>query len=325
MGDHSNLTARRPRADAVRNRELVLEAAKSVFSAGGPDASLEAVARRAGVGIGTLYRHFPTREALFEAVYRREVEHLADLAEQLKADEVAPTEALRRWLRSNVEFVATKKGMSAALALAVNKSSELSAYSFARLTEAVGALLDRAVAAGEIRADISPEDVLRALVGMCYMHDQPGWQASVLRLVEVFVDGLCRPSAGRAADAEVGCDASLRRRETHRRGGERGASVGSGQFEFPLLAGRGVSDFLILISGEPNRTFVVTVARLRPNGRVVQNRRSERCATIFDALRAKKPTEPTNVVPRASAPPARVVSAAAGFVGGRLAKRSSRS
>ena len=138
------------------------------------------------------------REALFEAVYRREVEHLADLAQQLKADDVAPTEALRRWLGSNVEFVATKKGMSAALALAVNKSSELSAYSFARLTEAVGALLERAVAAGEIRADISPEDVLRALVGMCYMHDQPGWQASVLRLVEVFVDGLCRPVRGKS-------------------------------------------------------------------------------------------------------------------------------
>jgi AcrR family transcriptional regulator len=190
MGDHSSKTKRRPRADAMRNRERVLEAAKAVFSAGGPDASLEAVARRAGVGIGTLYRHFPTREALFEAVYRREVEHLADLAEQLKG-EVAPAEALRRWLRSNVELVATKQGMSAALALAAHGSSELYAYTFDRLTKAVGALLDRAAAAGEIRADISPEDLLRALVGMCYMHDQPGWQASVLRLVDVFVDGLC--------------------------------------------------------------------------------------------------------------------------------------
>lgn len=192
MGEHLNKTARRPRADAVRNRERVLEAAKAVFSAGGSDASLEAVARQAGVGIGTLYRHFPTREGLFEAVYRREVEQLADLAEQLKA-EPSPVEALRRWLRSNVEFVATKKGMSAALALAVNSSSELSAYSFERLTRAVGTLLDRAVAAGEIRADISSEDLLRALVGMCYLHDQPGWQASVLRLLDVFVDGLCRP------------------------------------------------------------------------------------------------------------------------------------
>lgn len=184
---------RRPRTDALRNRERLLAAAKAVFSAGGPDASLEAVARRAGVGIGTLYRHFPTREALFEAVYRHEVEQLAELAEQLKA-EAAPVEALRRWLRANVEFVATKKGMSAALALAVHSQSELTAYSFERLTKAVGALLDRAAAAGEIRADVSPEDLLRAFVGMCTMHDQPGWQASVLRLLEVFVDGLCRQS-----------------------------------------------------------------------------------------------------------------------------------
>ncbi|MGA9867741.1 MAG: TetR/AcrR family transcriptional regulator [Acetobacteraceae bacterium] len=189
-----NKTARRPRTDAVRNRERVLEAAKAVFSAGGPNASLEAVARHAGVGIGTLYRHFPTREALFEAVYRREVEHLAELADQLKA-EASPVEALHQWLRSNVEFVATKKGMSAALALAVNSSSELSAYSFERLTKAVGALLDRAIAAGEIRADISPEDLLRALVGMCYLHDQPGWQASVLRLLDVLVDGLRRSAS----------------------------------------------------------------------------------------------------------------------------------
>jgi AcrR family transcriptional regulator len=189
MAQPSADAVRRPRADAVRNRERVLEAAKAVFSAGGPDASLEAVARRAGVGIGTLYRHFPTREALFEAVYRREVQQLGELAEALKS-EPDPVAALRRWLRSNVEFVATKKGMSAALALAVNSSSDLTAYSFDRLTKAVGALLDRAVAAGEIRADVGPEDLLRALVGMCYLHDQPGWQTSVLRLLDVFVDGL---------------------------------------------------------------------------------------------------------------------------------------
>jgi AcrR family transcriptional regulator len=156
---------RKPRADAIRNRDRVLEAAKTVFSAGGPDASLEAVARAAGVGIGTLYRHFPTREALFEAVYRREVQQLADLAEELK-QQARPVDALRQWMRSIVTFVATKKGMSAALAL------------------------DRAIATGEIRGDISPEDLLRALVGMCYMHDQPGWQTSVLRLVDVFIDGL---------------------------------------------------------------------------------------------------------------------------------------
>ena len=182
-------TTRKPRADAVRNRERVLEAAKVVFSEGGSDASLEAVALTAGVGIGTLYRHFPTREALFEAVYRREVQHLADLAEQLKQKE-QPVDALRHWMRSNVKFVATKKGMSAALALAAYKNQKLSSYSFDRLTRAVGGLLDRAIAAGEIRNDISAEDLIRTLVGMCYMHDQPGWQTSVLRLVDVFIDGL---------------------------------------------------------------------------------------------------------------------------------------
>jgi AcrR family transcriptional regulator len=180
--------ARKPRADAMRNRERVLEAAKAVFSAGGADASLEAVAKRAGVGIGTLYRHFPTREALFEAVYRREVQQLSELPEQLK--EAPPVDALRRWLKSNVEFVATKKGMLAALALTVHSSSEPYAHTFERLAKAAGALLDRAVATGEIRADISPEELLRALFGMCYMHDQPGLQRSVLRLVDVFVDGL---------------------------------------------------------------------------------------------------------------------------------------
>ena len=211
---------RKPRADAIRNRERVLEAAKAVFSAGGSEASLEAVARRAGVGIGTLYRHFPTREALFEAVYRREVQQLGELAEALKS-EADPVDALRRWLRSNVEFVATKKGMSAALALAVQSSSELTAFSFDRLTKAVGALLDRAVAAGEIRPDISAEDLLRALVGMCYLHDQPGWQNSVVRLLDVLVDGLrVRSDAGpkrtRAANRDEAME--TRKQKPPRRG-----------------------------------------------------------------------------------------------------------
>jgi len=223
MADPSAATLRKPRADAVRNRERVLEAAKAVFSAGGPDASLEAVAKRAGVGIGTLYRHFPTREALFEAVYRREVQQLSEFAEQLKTD-AAPVEALRRWLRSNVEFVATKKGMSAALALAVKAPSELTAFSFDRLTKAVGALLERAAAAGEIRSDVSPEDLLRALVGMCHMHDQPGWQTSVLRLLDVFVDGLRLPGttgqrpASSPARKPTAVRASKPPRRSHHRG-----------------------------------------------------------------------------------------------------------
>lgn len=191
-------TARKPRADAVRNRERVLDAAKIVFNAGGPEASLEAVARRAGVGIGTLYRHFPTREALFEAVYRREVQQLGELSGQLENDP-SPVDALRRWLRSNVELVATKKGMLTALALVAYNSSDLYADSFSRLTKAAGILLKRAVEAGEVRSDVSPEDLLRALIGMCYMHDTPGWQDSVLRLLDIFVDGLRVQAAGAAA------------------------------------------------------------------------------------------------------------------------------
>jgi AcrR family transcriptional regulator len=190
VADTSRKAARRPRSDALRNRERVLEAAKLVFATGGAEASLEAVARSAGVGAGTLYRHFPTREALYEAVYRREVEQLAALAERLIAEGVPPTDALRSWLRANVEFVATKKGMAAALALAAHRPPELAAYSSARLAEAAGTLIARATSAGEIRADISPEDLLRALVGMCLFQDQPGWRDSVLRLLDVFVDGM---------------------------------------------------------------------------------------------------------------------------------------
>jgi len=182
-------TSRKPRADALRNRERVLEAARAVFSAGGPDASLEAVASTAGVGIGTLYRHFPTREALFDAVYRHEAQQLAALADRLKK-EAEPIEALRQWLHAFVKFVATKKGMSAALALAVAKDSDLFSYSSDLLMRSAGGLLDPAIAAGAIRNDIAPEDLIRTLVGMCYTHDKPGWQKSVLRLVDIFIDGL---------------------------------------------------------------------------------------------------------------------------------------
>jgi AcrR family transcriptional regulator len=206
MSVETEITSRKPRADAVRNRERVLEAAKAVFSAGGAEASLEAVAKQAGVGIGTLYRHFPTREALYEAVYRREVEQLGDLADSLK-DDARPVEALRRWIAANIEFVATKKGMATALAVAAHGLPDLQSFSFERLTQAIGVLLERGVKAGEIRADVSPEDLLRALVGMCYLHDQPGWQSTVVRLMDVFVDGL-------RVQAETARKAPPRRRST---------------------------------------------------------------------------------------------------------------
>ena len=185
---------RKMRADAVRNREQVLHAAKLVFSGGIHGASLEAVARHAGVGIGTLYRHFPTREALFEAVYRHEVEHLVQLAAALAA-EPDPVEALRRWMHAAVEFVATKKGMSAALALAVQSTSDFVASASVRLANACALLLERAVDAGAIRADVGPHDLLLTLVGMCYTHGNAGWQVNVLRMVDVLIDGLCHRAA----------------------------------------------------------------------------------------------------------------------------------
>ena len=151
----------------------------------------------------------PTREALYEAVYQHEVQQLWELAERLK-EEVSPMEALRRGMRAIVEFVATKKGMSAALALAVTGFSELHARSSPRLEKAARTLLERAVAAGEIRADIDPGDLMRAVVGMCLVHNQPGWQASVLPLVDVLVDGL-RVGA-KQRNAVVGKRSATRRR-----------------------------------------------------------------------------------------------------------------
>ncbi len=191
MTSESVKTSRKPRADSIRNRELLLEAATQIFSTGGPQASLEAVARQAGVGIGTLYRHFPTREALFEAVYRHEVDHLADLAEEL-ARGGDPVEALRKWLHANVRLVAAKKGMIEALQLVAHGSSELKAYSFDRLTSAIGLLLKRAVTADKIRSDVPPEDLLRTLFGIFYSQGSADWQPNALRLVDVFVDGLVK-------------------------------------------------------------------------------------------------------------------------------------
>jgi len=189
MGNGVARSTRRTRGDSIRNRERLVEAATRVFSAGGREAKLDAVAREAGVGIGTLYRHFPTREALFEAVYRREVDQLGELAQRL-AQDAAPVEALRKWLHANVRLVATKKGMVEALQLVVHGSSELKAYSFERLTDGLALLLERGVAAGELRADITAADLLRTVVGIFYADSSADWETSALRIIDVFVDGL---------------------------------------------------------------------------------------------------------------------------------------
>ena len=180
---------RKPRADGQRNRERLMEAAKAAFAAVGAEVSLEEIARRAGVGIGTLYRHFPTRDAIVEAVYRREVQQLAASAQRLLGD-APPGEALQQWMRLFVDYIATKKVIAPALSSLVGGASELFAASGAQIMGAMSQLVDRAVAAGEIRADADPDDLLRALVGFTYGNTRPGWQASALRLIDLLMAGL---------------------------------------------------------------------------------------------------------------------------------------
>lgn len=181
--------ARKPRADGRRNRERLVETAKTAFADVGPDVGLDEIARRAGVGIGTLYRHFPTRDAIVEAVYRREVEQLAGAATRLLGS-LSPGEALHEWMRLFVDYVATKKVMASALGAIVGGASALYASSAAQITAAMVLLVDRAGAVGEIRPNVDPNDLLRALVGFAYGAAGPGWQASALRLIDILMDGL---------------------------------------------------------------------------------------------------------------------------------------
>jgi AcrR family transcriptional regulator len=185
--------ARKPRADSARNRQLLIDAAKAGFSEFGLNMSLEEIARRAGVGIGTLYRHFPSREAVVEAVYRREVEQLAEAVPQLL--ETSPAgEALHKWMHLFVDYIATKRLIAPSLAAATGRSSSLYASSVELITGAITTLVKRAVASGDVRKDIDPSDLLRALIGVSYGNPDVGWQASARRLIDILMDGLRRKS-----------------------------------------------------------------------------------------------------------------------------------
>jgi AcrR family transcriptional regulator len=177
------------RADARRNRDLLLIAAAEVYDERGVDASLEEIARRANVGIGTLYRHFPTRADLTEAVYRREVGLLCDGVDDLLADHVGDA-ALALWMRRFAGYVAKKKGMAMALKSVLGADSELFSYSHQRIRDAIGALVAAAAAEGVIRDDVDSEDLLRAMSGICMATDTPGWNDRTERLVDLLVDGL---------------------------------------------------------------------------------------------------------------------------------------
>jgi AcrR family transcriptional regulator len=153
------------RADAQRNLATVLQAAKEVFAESGVDAPVRTIAARAGVGVGTLYRHFPQRSDLVAAVFRREVDACAEAAPELAA-ELAPADALTSWLLRFTDFMATKRGLAAALHSGDPAFEPLPAYFTARLGPALVALLDAAVAAGEIRAGVDPDDLLRAVANL---------------------------------------------------------------------------------------------------------------------------------------------------------------
>lgn len=177
------------RADARRNREKLVEIAAQAFATHGTAASLEDIARRAGVGIGTLYRHFPSREHLVEAVYRHEVEALSDAAEELSA-RLAPDQALEEWMHRFVGYIATKRGMADSLRILLNSNSKLFADSNGKVPTALSGLIVRAVAAGSIRADVDSTDVLHALSGTYSMPNSPEWHDRSRRLVRLLMDGL---------------------------------------------------------------------------------------------------------------------------------------
>ena len=182
--------AKAMRADARENREKLLRAASERFGAGGPDVSLELIARTAGVGIGTLYRHFPTREALIEAVYRNEVDQLCDSAAVLLA-ELPADAALAEWMERFVGYLTTKRGLLGALKSVAAAQSDLFPTTRERLIAAIGVLLDAGVAAGRVRPDVDAEDVMIAVNGVWTIAGEgEQWADQARRVVRLLMDGL---------------------------------------------------------------------------------------------------------------------------------------
>ena len=179
---------RKPRADAQRNRERILEVAKEAFTRSGANASLDDIAKQAGVGPGTLYRHFPTREELLQAVYRSELEKLA-AAERKFAQTMIPIEALRAWLLLFVDAIAAKELIAPALNTLVGDHKKMFEASYAQTLEAIRSLVKRAIQSGDIRRDLDPIDLIRALVGVANLATSSEWQQSARRLVDILVTG----------------------------------------------------------------------------------------------------------------------------------------
>ena len=179
---------RKPRSDALRNRVRILEVAKGAFTRRGAATSLDDIAKEAGVGAGTLYRHFPTRDALIEAVYRSEVEKLAAAARGFIAA-MSPMEALRAWLLLFVDYVAAKHIIAPALNSVTGGPSRLYAGSRSLVHRAMEELVKRAKESGDVRRDIDASDLLRAVIGVSYVGSPGDWQQSARRLVDILLAG----------------------------------------------------------------------------------------------------------------------------------------
>jgi AcrR family transcriptional regulator len=184
----SQLTTRKLRSDAMRNRERILEVAKGTFTRHGADASLDDIAKQAGVGAGTLYRHFPTRDALIEAVYRSEVEKLAAAARGFAAA-MPPVEALRAWLLLFVDYIAAKHIIAPALNSVAGGPSRLYESSRSLVQGAIEELVKRAKKSGDMRRDVDASDLLRAVIGVSYVASGGDWKQSARRLVDILIAG----------------------------------------------------------------------------------------------------------------------------------------
>jgi AcrR family transcriptional regulator len=185
---NQRILPRKPRTDAQLNRERILEVAKEAFTRIGANASLDDIANRAKVGPGTLYRHFPTRDALIEAVYRTEVEKLA-AAERKFSGDMLPVEALRAWMLLFVDYIATKQIIAPALNSLVGGPSKLYEGSRSQIQGAIDSLVKRAIKSRDIRKDLEPFDLLRALIGVSHVASGPDWQQSARRLVDILITG----------------------------------------------------------------------------------------------------------------------------------------
>ena len=189
LPDDVSADARPLRADARRNRDRLVEVAKAAFSERGAEAALEDIARRAGVGVGTLYRHFPTREHLVEAVYRQEVEALSLAAEALARD-YPPDRALAEWMQRFVGYIAAKRGMAGSLRLLISSKSGLFSDASGLVQGALHRLVDAAREAGSIRDDVDASDIFHALSGIYNAPDTPEWQDRSRRMIALLMDGL---------------------------------------------------------------------------------------------------------------------------------------